>query len=161
VGADGRAKIAFEARRRIRLAAAGTRRGDFPTAVRIPGSGHIPAGPSLALDARDRPHVVWTSRGDSDRTWYVKRSAAGWSAPRDIGPGLKAELSLDVNDRPHVVIKGLTWVKHRWPASGTWRQRFVADRINAADVDIRAFGSGAVIAWSQYEDPRGVWATRD
>jgi len=161
VGADGRARIASKARHGLRYSVARTRSGDFAAPVRIPGSGHGPAEPSLALDGRERPHLVWTSRGDSDRTWYVKRSSSGWSTPRDIGPGLKAELSLDAKERPHVVIKGLTWVKHRWLADGAWRQHFVADHFNPPDVDIRAFGAGAVIAWSQYEVPRGVWVTRD
>jgi hypothetical protein len=161
VGADGRARIVFKAPNGLRYTFARTRRGGFSASARIPGSGHGPAQPSLALDGSDRPHVAWVSRGDSDRAWYARRSASGWSSPRDIGPGLKAELSLDERGRPHVVIKGLTWVKHRWLAGGTWRQHFVVDRIDPADVDLSAFGDGAIIAWSQYEIPRGVWVAHD
>ena len=161
VGSEGRARIAYTARSGVRYTTARTRLGDFSAPVRIPGSGNDPTQPSLALDGLDRPHVAWASQGADDRVKYSRRTADGWSTPRALGPGLDVELSLDASNRPHVVIAGLDWVRHRWLARGTWQRREVARAIDPTDVDIRAFGRRAWIAWAQYDTPRGAWVVRD
>ncbi len=59
---------------------------------------HI-GGSSLALDAADRVHVVFS---DSDRLVYLHQTANGWQTLAESGTGHSPSLALDDADRPHV-----------------------------------------------------------
>ncbi len=56
-------------------------------------------GSSLALDAADRVHVVFS---DSDRLVYLHQTANGWQTLAESGTGYSPSLTLDDADRPHV-----------------------------------------------------------
>lgn len=160
VASDGRAHIAYEAKNGLLYTRARGKKGDFTTPVQVPGSQGKAGEPSLALDASDRPHVVWATWGQAKPILYAKRTARGWAAPRQVGVGWTAELSLDAQARPHVVFaRGFASGKvvHRWLAGGTWQLRTMVKGEDIGGVDIRAYGKGATVAWSQSSKPRGVW----
>ncbi|CAN5799801.1 hypothetical protein BH23CHL8_BH23CHL8_27890 [soil metagenome] len=161
VDAKGRARIAFSDRQGLRYTKARTKVGDFTTPVRIPVSEGLRGIPSLALDDAGRPHVTWSAWGPgASRVRYVKRTAAGWSAPLRLGTGVMTEISIDSSGRPHVVFAG-NKVIHRWRAAGIWQRSEVTGAVQPLGVDIRAFGKRASIAWSLAANPQGVWVVRD
>jgi hypothetical protein len=164
VASDGRAHIAYEDEKGLRYTRARTRTGGFTAPARIPGSKGKAGDVSLALDRADRPHVAWAAWRQSKQVLYAKRTGAGWVVPRQVGTGWTAKLSLDAKDRPHVAFArgfGNSKVVHRWRAGGTWQLRTVVSGVDVGGVDIRAFGNGATIAWSQSSKPRGVWVVPD
>jgi hypothetical protein len=161
VGRDGRPHIAYRGRQGVRFVTARSRLGDFPAPVRIPGSGGVMSGPSLALGGKGQPQIVWPAHHDGPEIWYVRRTGGSWTTPRLLGRGRMAELSIDASGRQHVAFLGEDRVVHRWHRSGGWERHVIADGIVPATVDIRAFGRRASIAWAQEDQPRGVWVTRD
>jgi hypothetical protein len=164
VASDGRAHIAYEDESGLRYTRARSKTGGFTTPTRIPGSKGRAGEVSLALDRADRPHVAWAAWRQDKQVLYAKRTATGWVAPRQVGIGWTAELSLDAKDRPHVVFArgfGNAKVVHRWLAGGTWQLRTLVKDVSIGGVDIRAFGTGATVAWSQSSKPKGVWVARD
>jgi hypothetical protein len=164
VASDGRAHIAYEDQDGLRYTRARNRTGGFTAPARVPGSIGNAGEPSLALDGANRPHVAWAAWWPSKQVLYAKRTAAGWVEPRQVGVGWTAELSLDARGRPHVAFArgfGKGKVVHRWLAGGTWQARTLVRDVSVGGVDIRAFGTGATVAWSQSSKPRGVWVARD
>jgi hypothetical protein len=161
VGQDGRPSIAYRGREGVRFVTARTRLGDFSKPARIPGSGGVMGGPSLALGQAGQPQVVWPAYHERPEVWYVRRTKAGWTRPLLLGRGRMAELSIDASGRQHVAMVGGDRVIHRWRRGDGWERHVIADGILPASVDIRAFGRHASIAWAQEDSPRGVWVTRD
>jgi hypothetical protein len=164
VASDGRAHIAYEDQDGLRYTRARNKTGDFAAPARVPGSKGNAGEPSLALDGADRPHIAWAAWRESRRVLYAKRTSGGWVEPRQVGVGWTAELSLDAKGRPHVAFArgfGKGKVVHRWLAGGTWQARTLVSDVSVGGVDIRAFGTGATVAWSQSSKPRGVWVVRD
>jgi len=104
--------------------------------------------------------VAWA---DGRRVWYVERTASGWRSPRQLGKGHAAEISLDALGRPHVAFarngSSPGGAVHRWRVAGAWKQQVLGRGARVIDVDIRAFGSGASVAWSQAAPLRGLWVT--
>ncbi|HKZ92625.1 MAG TPA: hypothetical protein VJZ50_10845 [Candidatus Limnocylindrales bacterium] len=160
VDRDGRAHIVYSDRQGLRYTRATTRTGDFTTPARIPGTSGLEGTPSLALDTSDQAHIAWSTWKQGHPLFYVERTSAGWSTPLRLGNGTSTELSIDASDRPHVVL-GWDKVIHRWLAGGTWQSTVVVSDVSSVDAAIRAFGTGATIAWSQDVSPSGVWVVRD
>jgi hypothetical protein len=161
VDGKGRARIAFSDRKGLRYTRARTNLGDLTMPVRIPGTEGRQGVPSLALDEAGRPHVAWASWSPTGpRVRYLKRTAAGWIAPRRLGAGVTTEISLDASGRPHVVF---AWKKviHRWLAAGAWKRTELTGSVDPLGVDIRAFGKRATVAWTQDDTPRGAWVVLD
>jgi hypothetical protein len=156
VGGDGRARIVYSDRKGLRYTKAGTRSGDFSTPVRITGTNGLAGTPSLALNPSRREVVAWSTWKQGHPVFFTQRTSAGWTTPARLGHGTSAELSIDALGRPHVAI-GWAKVSHLWLSGGTWRSAILADDADPMDVAIRAFGSGATIAWAQDVAPRGVW----
>jgi len=161
VASDGRAHIAYQDENGLRYTRARSKTGDFTAPIRIPGSTGKAGEPSLALDAAKQPHVAWATWSSRAKPiLYAKRTARGWVVPRQVGVGWAAELSLDAQARPHVVFArgyGSGKVVHRWLAAGTWQRRTMVEGEGIGGVDVRAFGNGASVAWSQWTKPRGIW----
>lgn len=160
VDRDGLAHIVYSDRQGLLYAQASTRSGDFRTPARIPGSSGLDGTPSLALDTSGWAQIAWSTWKRGHPVYYVKRTSAGWSAPLRLGNATMTELSIDASGQPHVVL-GWSKVTHRWLAGGTWGSSVVASGVNPMDAAIRAFGTGATIAWSQDASPRGVWVARE
>jgi hypothetical protein len=156
----GRASVVFSDRRGLRLATARTKVGDFSAAVRIPGTLGLQGSPSLALGPGGRERIAWVTWSAEPLVLYMKRTATGWSRPGLVGRGAMAELSVDGQGRSHVVL-GSSRVMHRWLADGDWKREVLARDVDVMAVDLRAFGKGASIAWSQDTVPRGVWVAHD
>jgi hypothetical protein len=126
--------------------------------VRITGTNGLAGTPSLALDPSRREVVAWSTWKQGHPVFFTQRTSAGWTTPERLGHGTSAELSIDASGRPHVAV-GWAKVSHLWLSGGTWRSAILADDADPMDVAIRAFGSGATIAWAQDVAPRGVWVS--
>jgi hypothetical protein len=159
VGADGRARIAYIGVGGVRFVEARTPLGRFKRSVRVAGSTGADQV-SLALGARGQPQLAWTQYRDYS-AWYARRSRHGWPPPRLLGRGGVVESSIDARGRPHVAFATPTRVVHRWRGRDGWERRVVASGVKALFVQIRAYGRGASMAWSQRDVPRGIWVLRD
>jgi hypothetical protein len=160
VDSHRRASIVFSDRLGLRLATARTKVGDFSGPMRVPGTLGLQGSPSLALGPGGRERIAWATWSVDPLVLFVKHTTTGWSRPARVGRGSMAELSIDAQGRSHVVLGGGR-VVHRWLAGGDWERHVLARDVDVMAVDIRAFGMGASIAWSQDTVPRGVWVGHD
>jgi hypothetical protein len=171
IGSDGRPRVAFDLPRAIGYAIAHSVTGSF-TVTAVPGTSLGDNLVGLALDAHDRPHLVWlneavTAQAPSGLTTstavYDWRTPHGWHGAEDIGDldGVSNVLSFDLDTlgRPRVAAGGssvLSFVR----IHGRWSRTEVAA---SADVRVialrRAFNGRAAVAWANYKG--GLFTSRN
>jgi hypothetical protein len=159
--ATGRARIVFTDGRGLLHAEARTRVGRFSSPRRVPGTLGLPGRSWLGLDGAGRQHIAWVSGPIEPAIRYVERTARGWTAPKQLAfMAIHAAVSMDASFRPHVAIGGQRIV-HRTLVGGKWTRSVLAPGVLPEGIDIRAYGTGATIAWAQDAPSRGVWVVRD
>ena len=157
----GRARIVFTDGRGLLHAEARTRVGRFSSPRRVPGTLGLPGRSWLGLDGAGRQHIAWVSGPIEPAIRYVERTARGWTAPKQLAfMVIHAAVSMDASFRPHVAIGGQRIV-HRTLVGGKWTRSVLAPGVLPEGIDIRAYGTGATIAWAQDAPSRGVWVVRD
>jgi hypothetical protein len=138
IGADGRARIAYESSGSIRIA---TFTGSGFSTVKVPGSDGGSA-PVLVLDSRDRAHVVWLRNprapaacGDTDAPdpkagmYYATNASGKWQAQRFTSHRGSASLQVDGSTGIHLVVASDFGLRYYAKSStGSWQHRTLESR---------------------------------
>lgn len=152
IGSDGRPRIAFTKPSGIAYAVAGSVTGSFSVST-VPGTAAFDNLVGLALDAHDRPQVVWVDDSGATRAVYDWRTASGWHAAETIGAlGDAFAVSFDVDSlgRPNVAAGG-SKVRAFVRVSGSWVGTTITTSADVTSLALRrAFNGHVVVAYANF-----------